>query len=163
MLDQFVEVYDCSHLPKPDASIPALLADCNSYSVYFPNSSTPLYDKNWNNTTYQWAFGDGSSSQLMDPTHSYADTGTYQASLILFPGLYCADTAYSKVLIYPFVQASFTKNDSCLGQPVLFTNTSTSTGGPIDSVRWSILLDTTEKDSALNHTNNNTIRTAPQT
>jgi PKD repeat protein len=31
--------------------------------------------------TYQWAFGDGSTSNVPDPTHVYADPGTYTAYL----------------------------------------------------------------------------------
>jgi len=147
MLDLYVSVFDCALLPKPKASIPSSMDNCNSYTVFFPNNSSPLYPVNFN-TTFQWDFGDGSSSQLITPTHTYADTGTYQTRLIVFPGLYCADTAFTKVLVYPFVQASFTHNDSCLGQPILFTSTSTSTGGAITSTRWNIFVDSTELDSS---------------
>jgi gliding motility-associated-like protein len=164
MLDQFVNVYDCSQLPKPTASLPSLLAECNSYTVSFPNNSSPLYPaNNWNNTTFQWEFGDGGSSQLVNPSHTYSDTGAYQTSLVIFPGLWCADTAYSKVLVYPFVQASFTHNDSCLGQPVLFTSTSTSSGGPIVSNHWDILQDSVSLDSSDNPTITYAFRKAPQT
>jgi gliding motility-associated-like protein len=164
MFDQFVNVYDCSQLPKPTASVPPLFADCNSYTVYFSNNSTPLYpDYNFNNTTFLWEFGDGDTSRLIYPSHTYADTGTYQATLIIFPGLSCADTTYSKVLIYPFVKADFTHNDSCLGRPVTFTNTSTSSGGPITGYHWDILLDTTAIDSSDNPTVTYGFPKAPQT
>ena len=163
MLDVYVSVFDCALLPKPKASIPASMNSCNSFTVSFTNNSTPLYPVNFNNTTFQWEFGDGGSSQLVTPSHTYADTGTYQTSVIIFPGLYCADTAFSKVLIYPFVNASFTHNDSCLGQPVLFTSTSTSTGGAITSTRWNILLDTTELDSSASPSITYRFNKAPQT
>lgn len=164
MFDQFVNVYDCSLLSKPTASVPPLLAECNSFTVSFPNNSVPLYpDANWNNTTFQWEFGDGNSSQLVNPSHTYTDTGTYHTTLIIFPGLWCADTAYSKVLIYPFDQADFTHNDSCLGQPVTFTSTSTSTGGPIVSNHWDISLDSTTLDSSDNPTITYAFHKAPQT
>ena len=164
MFDQFINVYDCSRLPKPTASLPPLLAECNTYTVSFPNNSTPLnLNYNFDNTTFQWEFGDGSSSQQIYPTHTYADTGTYLSSLIIFPGLWCADTAYSKVLIYPFVRADFTRNDSCLGQPVTFTSTSTSSGGPIISNHWDILLDSTILDSSDNPAITYAFRKAPQT
>ena len=164
MLDQFINVYDCSQLPKPTASLPPLLAECNSYTISFPNNSTPLYPaNNWNNTTFQWEFGDGGSSQQIYPNHTYADTGTYQTSLVIFPGLWCADTTYTKVLIYPFVQANFTYNDSCLGQQTLFTSTSTSSGGTIVSNHWDILQDSTFLDSSDNPTITYAFRKAPQT
>jgi gliding motility-associated-like protein len=164
MLDQFVNVYDCSQLPKPTASLPPLLAECNSYTISFPNNSSPLnLSNNWNNTTFQWEFGDGGSSQSVYPSHTYADTGTYQTSLVIFPGLWCADTANSKVLVYPFVQAAFTHNDSCLGQPVLFTSNSTSSGGAIVANHWDILEDSTSLDSSENRTITYAFRKAPQT
>jgi gliding motility-associated-like protein len=164
MLDQYVQVFDCAHLQKPIASIPPLLANCNSFTVTFPNNSTPMYQGyNFSNTTFQWEFGDGDTSGSTYPTHTYADTGAYQTSLIIFPGLWCADTAYSKVLVYPFVQASFTHNDSCLGQPVLFTSTSTSSGGAIASNHWDILQDSVSLDSSDNPTITYAFRKAPQT
>lgn len=163
MLDLYINVYDCTLLQKPTASIPPVLNNCNSFTVAFPNNSTPLYPVNFNNTTFQWQFGDGSGSQLINPSHSYADTGTYRASVIVFPGLYCADTAYTKVLVYPFVNASFTHNDSCIGQQVTFTSTSTSTGGAIDSARWSILQDTIELESVTAASTTFRFTKAPQT
>jgi Zn-dependent metalloprotease len=47
----------------------------NSLAVTFTNTST-------NGTSYSWNFGDGSSSQLSDPTHTYATAGTYTITLI---------------------------------------------------------------------------------
>jgi hypothetical protein len=34
-------------------------------------------------TTYFWTFGDGDTSSMRTPTHSYADTGVYQVCLIV--------------------------------------------------------------------------------
>lgn len=38
MPDRFVNVYDCTKLPKPTASLPLLLAEYNRFTVSFPNS-----------------------------------------------------------------------------------------------------------------------------
>ncbi len=164
MQDLYVEVYDCSLLPKPTASTDSVLNNCNSFSVYFPNSSTPLYPGlNFNNTTFQWDFGDGSTSSLIYPTHTYADTGTYNARVIIFPGLYCADTAYSKVLVYPYVQSDFTYDTPCTSKPVLFTNTSTASGGLINSYYWDIQLNNKTIDSSADQDITYTFTKAPQT
>jgi gliding motility-associated-like protein len=142
--DLFVRVLDCDSLPKPKASIPSLNS-CNDFTLTFPNNSTPLYPNvNFNNTTFQWDFGDGGSSSLVYPIHTYSDTGTYNVRLIIFPGLYCADTAYSNALIYPYLTASFVYNDSCSNQIIQFTNSSTSSGGVINSSTWQF-----KKDSLL--------------
>lgn len=45
-------------------------------TVTFTNLTTsPTYD------TYLWNFGDGQSSTLVNPTHTYSNTGSYTASL----------------------------------------------------------------------------------
>ncbi len=143
--DLSIRVYDCSLLPKPKASIPDTLNSCSDFTIHFPNNSFPLYsDVNFTNTSFLWDFGDGSSSSQTYPLHTYADTGIYNVSLIEFPGLYCADTAYSKVLMYPFANAAFSYSDSCTGQLILFTNTSSSTSGNITNTQWRILEDTSQ-------------------
>lgn len=137
-----VNVFDCSKLPKPVASIPSLINNCSSFSVNFPNNSTPLYSNtNINNTTFLWNFGDGDTSSMVDPVHIYADTGNYKVQLIIFPGLRCADTTYGKVLVYPAVSATFTYDDTCSGQEIHFKNTSVSTSGPINFSLWKFALD----------------------
>jgi gliding motility-associated-like protein len=144
--DLYVRVFDCSLLPTPTASIPDSLSSCNGYTINFPNNSRPIYtDITWNYTSFLWNFGDGDSSQNVHPVHTYGDTGTYNTRLIIFPGLYCADTAYTKVLIYPFLHANFTYSDTCTNQSVLFNNTSSGTqfSGNIDYSHWVFKKDTT--------------------
>ncbi len=70
--------------------------------------------------------------------HTYRDTGQYNLRMIIFPGLYCADTAYSKVLIYPKLQVSYKNYDSCTNKVVTFINTSTTTYGSINSALWTM-------------------------
>lgn len=163
MQDLFVEVFDCSLLPKPKASIPSVINNCNSFTLQFPNNSTPLYPVNWNNTTFQWNFGDGDTSHEVYPVHSYADTGTYKTSLIIFPGLWCADTSYTKTIVYPYLTPDFTYSDSCSNQLVLFTNTSVSTGGIINYTNWVIKKDTTLLDSTIQYNTSYSFTKAPQT
>ena len=45
-----------------------------------------------NVTSYQWDFGDGSSSTLKDPVHTYLDTGFFDVSLIIATEHGCMDT-----------------------------------------------------------------------
>ncbi len=56
--------------------------------ISFVNTSTgsqPL--------TYQWSFGDGSSSNLPNPTHTYVAGGVYYVSLTISDGLGCTDSS----------------------------------------------------------------------
>jgi len=164
MQDLFIQVFDCSLLPKPEAAIPPKDNACNSLTVSFPNNSTPIINNPiFDNTTFQWEFGDGDSSQQTYPSHTYADTGTYPIRLIIFPGHWCADTAYGEALVYPILDPNFTHADSCSGQPVLFTNISTTSEGTIDSVDWKVLLDSTQIDSSNQYNLSYTFHKVPQT
>ncbi len=161
--DLNIRVYDCSLLPKPKASIPDTLNSCSDFTINFPNYSFPLYsDVNFTNTSFLWDFGDGSSSTQTFPLHTYADTGVYNVSLIEFPGLYCADTAYSIVLIYPFVNSSFNYSDSCTGQQILFTNTSSSSSGPIINTQWKVLENSDQLFSSNSYNGSFSFTKAPQ-
>jgi PKD repeat protein len=42
-------------------------------------------------TSYEWSFGDGATSALINPAHTYASAGTYPVQLILSNGT-CSDT-----------------------------------------------------------------------
>lgn len=48
---------------------------CNDFTVTFQNQSSGATD-------YKWYFGDGDSSTVTNPTHTYADTGKYTVTLI---------------------------------------------------------------------------------
>ncbi len=162
--DLFVKAYDCGDLTRPVASIPDSINSCTDFTIHFPNYSQPLYpDVNWNNSTFRWDFGDGESSTDVYPIHQYADTGTYHSRLIIFPGLYCADTTYSEVVVYPFVQAGFSYSDSCSSRNIQFINTSTSSSGAINSSVWLILekQDTLLRSDQFNASYN--FNSAPQT
>lgn len=68
-------------------------------------------------TTWNWDFGDGTSSNLSDPgSHTYpADTGTYPITLITSTQYGCRDTAYKTVVIEGdysfFIPNAFTPNE----------------------------------------------------
>jgi gliding motility-associated-like protein len=162
--DLYLKVYDCGALTKPVASIPDSINSCTDFTILFPNYSQPIYQNvNWNNTTFSWNFGDGDSSQAVYPTHTYADTGTYKARLIIFPGQYCADTTFSSVIVYPFVHAAFDYSDSCADRYINFTNISNSTSGAISSSSWEILEDTTLLFSSNGFNSSYDFAKAPQT
>jgi Zn-dependent metalloprotease len=63
----------------------------NIGDVTFTNTST---DAN----SYTWDFGDGTSSQLQDPTHTYANNGTYTVMLIA-ENVCGTDTFYTDITI----------------------------------------------------------------
>ena len=51
---------------------------CAPKTITFTNQSTGA-----NNPSYLWNFGDGVTSSLSNPTHTYANLGTYSVSLLI--------------------------------------------------------------------------------
>lgn len=73
--------------------------------VNFLNSST-------NSSSFYWEFGDGSNSNMIDPSHSYDNIGTYAVSLIAYNGKGCNDTLIKSLDIKNpiFIPEIFTPN-----------------------------------------------------
>jgi PKD repeat protein len=98
------------------------LGDTN---VFTDQSSTPPGSviTNW---LYQ--FGDNTQSSLSNTFHKYASSGSYNAYLIVTSNIGCSDTSSTiaiNVLSLPMANFSYSK--ACTGQPVQFTDSSSST------------------------------------
>lgn len=114
--------------------------NCTDFTVIFDNNST-------GGTSYYWDFGDGSSSTLENPTHTYIDTGTYEVMLIVNPGFTCADTAIGIIKLYNTLTADYDFVAGCSGTPVVFTDVSNSTeAGDIITWDWSFADGSTSGD-----------------
>lgn len=96
-------VVDCPNLPV--ASIPEQTQFCFGYNVNFTQNSVNAFN-------YHWDFGDPSTnldtSNVVSPTWTYADSGTYTVTLIINPGTLCADTQANTFYIYPLLAPTFT-------------------------------------------------------
>lgn len=93
---------------------------CAPFLVNFNNGST-------NATSYSWTFGDGGSSTLPNPTHTYLNPGTYTVRMIATNPNACkvSDTVFLQVVvlnnsILPNVLT--TKVDSCGPYTATFAN-----------------------------------------
>lgn len=88
--------------------------------VQFNNTSTPV-----NGLTYRWDFDEnGATSTAKDPSHTYADSGTYDVVLIV-SNAFCSDTTNEPIFIAPpYPTISFTTQDTagCGPFEVQFTN-----------------------------------------
>jgi gliding motility-associated-like protein len=81
--------------------------------------------------TYFWNFGDGNTSTLFSPTHTYAGTGTYTITLTVTEPIGCTNSVQKTIHINRPV-ASFTVNDSmsiCQPFEVKFKSNSTFSNG----------------------------------
>jgi gliding motility-associated-like protein len=96
---------------------------CPNGGVQFVNTSTG------SNLSYTWDFGDGNTSTAVNPSHSYAATGTYTVKMTGREAIGCVDsvirTNYIKVDV---PVADFLASDTftiCPPMQVQFTNKST--------------------------------------
>lgn len=74
----------------------------NGLNVYFNNTSSSISGVN---RSYHWTFGDGNASIIMNPSHNYAVSGTYNVQLVTtwFDSsnntVLCIDTATNSVTV----------------------------------------------------------------
>ena len=90
-------------------------------------------------TGWSWDFGDGNTSNLQNPSNTYAANGTYTVQLIINTLNGCADTTSTDItvscIVPPTCEAAFSIDSSACPE-VSFTDTSSSTDGPITSWAW---------------------------
>lgn len=113
----------------------------NDTSIGFPNAWT-------------WSFGDGTVlSSGPNVQHTYANPGSYIASLLVTAGGACVDQVFQVVEVIDNVQAGIIAADSlCDGVPFTFTDNSTITTGVIDSYFWDFGDGTTSSAQNATHT-----------
>lgn len=74
---------------------------------------------------FTWYFGDGDSSNLFEPAHTYQDTGHYEVTLIVADSTGCleSDTAYLAIDVFALGNASVSVIDTiCRGDSALLTS-----------------------------------------
>ena len=79
---------------------------CDRGTVIFTDSTT----SNGSINSYQWNFGDGTTSALQNPVHNYSSPGLYTVRLIVITTNGCSDTAtktnYIRVVASPIADIS---------------------------------------------------------
>jgi len=99
-------------------------------TVSFTNNASGL-----GNLSYQWRFGDGSTSTLANPQHSYTANGTYNVKLIVRNDGGCVDSTTIPITLQGRTASFNVPTTACVGVPVVLTATSTPTP---NTVAWSI-------------------------
>lgn len=97
----------------------SFLADtlvCTGTVQQYQNTSDPYF------TGFQWSFGDGQTTTVQHPSHSYIQAGNYEVMLVA-TGVRCSDTAYSHVTAdAPVAIDIISDRDTiCTGMAVDFT------------------------------------------
>jgi gliding motility-associated-like protein len=108
---------------------------CTQFDVDFVNTSTEsLLPGAAAVTTYEWKFGDGTTSNVKNPgTHIYPGSGTYTITLIMRDDSACVtiDSVQATISLQNvLVNAAFTGPDSiCLNERAVFGNASSNATG----------------------------------
>ena len=102
-------------------------------------------------TAWTWDFGDGSSSTLQNPSHTYTDKGFFDVSLTV-TGALGSDTEVQTALVHvgpPIAFFTWVPLVGVAGMPMFFTDQS---AGAVDSWSWNFKDGTTSTDKNPTHT-----------
>lgn len=95
---------------------------CQGTPIQFTNTSSITAD-NGSGPGYQWSFGNGSSSNVKNPTYTYTRTGVYTTRLIVNDSIPCYDTVTKLIYVDSVSGLSVSVSDTpiCKGDAVTFT------------------------------------------
>ena len=111
--DFLFRVFNCNItmqaiLPTQE-QLPTFISYCQGLTVQFDNNS-------YGGSSYAWDFGvagtNADISNLFEPNYTYPSPGTYQAQLIVNPGMPCTDTAYISIIVNNPFSVGWTAEDS---------------------------------------------------
>ncbi len=96
--------------------------------IYTPTGTAQIIDR-------LWMFGDGTTSTLTTPTHTYQNPGSYQLIYHYTDENGCSDSIVSNIVVNELPDVDFIISDSisCMEAPIDFVGSSTSN---INSWQW---------------------------
>jgi gliding motility-associated-like protein len=106
----------CNNQGSTTANVTVQFTSAAFNFSYTSNSLVQFIDQSaLDVVSWNWYFGDGDSiSNIENPTHTYADTGTYQVTLIVMNSVGCMDTLQAEIVVLPdmyfYFPSSFTPN-----------------------------------------------------
>ena len=126
--DFIINVSDCD---LASAGLETAYRNCDNFDFIFSSTSTSS-----NILTYYWDFGDGITSTLQSPPHTYAAAGIYTLKLVVNRGLTCSDSTTSPVNVFPGFAPDFTVAGQCKNTAIQFTDITTATYGIVNNWKW---------------------------
>ncbi|MCB0430697.1 MAG: T9SS type A sorting domain-containing protein [Flavobacteriales bacterium] len=102
-------------------------ADFTASTTYSCDGSVSFTDQSANADTWKWSFGDGGTSNQQDPTHQYANAGTYTVKLVV-TNTNGQDSLSKTGLITVAIPVDPVTSDDTVCSPVTAHLTSTSPG-----------------------------------
>ncbi|MEP7263419.1 MAG: PKD domain-containing protein, partial [Bacteroidota bacterium] len=119
----------------PDVTF-SISSTCENAPVYFTDETTAPADSI---LSLQWDFGDTFTSNIANPTHTFADTGAFTITLTVqsLYGYTVSDT--TTIYIGSRPTAAFTFTDStCANLPVQLSDNSSGGSYPVSQWSWSL-------------------------
>ncbi|MGD9493187.1 MAG: PKD domain-containing protein [Bacteroidales bacterium] len=98
---------------------------CNGQPISFSDETT---EGEGSLFSWSWDFGDGHSDTGQNPMNVYGDTGIYTVELISSDIYGCVDTAEREITIRLTPEVDFSFQESCLGLPTAFAETTDMPG-----------------------------------
>lgn len=128
---------------KPNAAFTASTNNCTNSLVTFTNSSS---FSGGTITSYLWDFGDNTTSTLENPTHAYANSGTFTVLLTVTANTGTKGTISKTVVVNdkPIVAFAGDVLTGCSPLVVNFSDNSTADAG--STYKWSFDDNTTSTD-----------------
>ncbi|WP_421875097.1 PKD domain-containing protein [Marinoscillum sp.] len=105
---------------------------CLEETVNYSNYSTITSGS----MTYEWSFGDGNASTVMEPSHSYQNDGTYLVSLTASSNYGCVVEESKNVTVHPLPEPDFMAESVCDGALTYFQDESAINTGTISEYLW---------------------------
>ncbi|MBK7966187.1 MAG: PKD domain-containing protein [Bacteroidetes bacterium] len=120
-------------IEDPEVSFNVITPICEKEELIFKNNSSISIGTI---VKSDWTFGDGGTSSLLDPKHSYAIPGTYPITLIVESDNGCIDSLFTSIYINVKPIIDFTLSNECMNKEVQFEDHSTIAAGVINTWSW---------------------------
>jgi len=103
---------------KFDFDLPGIVADFNYDPICLPDP-VAFVNNSEGGLTFNWDFGDNTTSEEMDPVHTYTAPGVYEVTLIIADPMSCnlADTITQDVIILQEEDFELEDFSICNGEP----------------------------------------------
>lgn len=129
----------CAPVPgvEPTAEFSTSTVDCLDGNQFTMNNTSNTGSTSQPSTpiTYEWDFGDGTTSTSMNPTHSYTNTGNYTITLIA-TNTYGADTTTQQVTVLQAEVADVTVTTAGVGTNTVTKTFTLNNSGDFTNYSW---------------------------
>ncbi len=131
------KAFIANFVKAPNANFQLATSACINSPLIFNNTTQ---SNGTSNLTYNWQFGNGISSTVQNPTHTYTSTGIYISTLTVVGtntlNIACIDTVMKTIIVNALPFANFTFTNACEALPIQFQDSSFATPGFIASYNW---------------------------